>query len=240
MIRLLLSSILLAGCGGSGDAVVNLATSGTANTILPISPAGLHILKPATVHDGYEGGLRVTRDTTGMAGGLPSHVNAASIILSKTGADNTALEWASVSLLENYADKGENVAFYAQANKHGTGPTWAAVSEVSDTTGKAGASVAHEFDVWTTGADNGLRIGLEIVSGDARHIRGLGKSAQADATTAVRIGQTTASPWATWKTGLELTGNFRESAIKLVDPSGRVVFEVKPNGDIYRRGVVLP
>jgi hypothetical protein len=149
-------------------------------------------------------------------------------------------EWSNLSLLDNYSNYGENVATYSQGNKLGTGATWAAVSEVSDTLGLGGAAVAHEFDVWTTGADDGNRIGLEIVSGDARAIRGLGRSEKADATAAIRIGQTVATPWASWGTGLLMTGNYRDSVIKITSAAGLPIFEIRPNGDIYRRGVLVP
>jgi len=198
------------------------------------------IIKPATVFDGYDGGFSVTRNTTGQAGGAHGNVNAAAIFHTVTGRDQASFEWVNLSILDNYATGGENVAFYAQANKHGIGPTFAAVSEATDTAGSSGSLVAHEFDVFATGADTGSRIGLDIVSGDARQIRGLGRSAQADATTAIRVGQTASTPWATWGTGIELTGVYRESAIKIVAPNGQVVFEVKPDGSIYRRGVLLP
>lgn len=49
-------------------------------------------------------------------------------------------------------------------------------------------------------------------------------------------GQTASTPWATWGNGIILQGNFRESAIKILGPDGAVVFEIKPNGEIWRNG----
>ena len=233
-------SLMLTACGGGADSVLNEAASGGVTSPVPLNAAGMAIVKPPTVRDGTNTGLSVLRNTTSLTGGDPAWVNPASYVHSIAGRDNTSIEWAFLSVMDDYALAGQNVAVYAQANKHANGQTIAAVSEVADVTGLSGASVAHEFDVWTTGKDTGGRHGLYVVSGDAREIRGLGKSATAEATSAIVVGQTVSTPWASWKNGIELTGNFRESAIKLVAPDGTVVFEVKPNGDIYRRGVLLP
>lgn len=234
--------LILTSCGGgsiSPEPVIKKVGAATVVTPLPINTSGMEIIKPPTVQDGTAGGLSVLRNTTSLSGGSPTWVNAASYVHSLAGKNNTAIEWASLSVMDDYADFGQNVAVYAQTNKYGPGQSFGAVSEVSDITGFPGASVAHEFDVWTTGPDTGGRHGLYVVSGDAREIRGLGRSSIAEATSAIIVGQTTASPWASWKNGIELTGNFRESAIKLVAPNGQVMFEVKPNGDIYQRGKLV-
>lgn len=218
---IVLIALALAGCGGS-SAPISTAQAQTT----PIPPM-------LTEGDAKT----VKRDTSFLQGGQVGYVNTAASWRSTAGADVTSLEWTTLSVLDNYARAGENVAFYAQANKFSSGPTWAAVSEASDTGGSPGALVAHEFDVWTTGPDNGLRIGLEIVNGDARLIRGLGRSPVVETTTAIRVGQTLTTPWASWGTGIDLTGHYRDSAFKITDPSGVVVFEIKPNGDVYKRGV---
>ena len=181
------------------------------------------------------------RDTTTAIGGSLSWVNTGHYIKTITGKAETALEWTSLTVLDNHSDvSAGNTAAYFQANKFSTGATFAAVSEASDTTGLIGALVAHEFDSWVTGPDTGSRIGLEVVNGDALAIRGVGKSSVAESTAAIRIGQTMSTPYAAWTDGIVLMGNYKNSAIKLVAPNGVVVFEIKPNGDIYRRGVLLP
>lgn len=220
----LIIAAMLTACGGGGIAIP-IATANAQQTQTP----------PAMLTQGDAN--TVKRDTSGLSGGTVGYVNTAASWRSTSGINVDSLEWTALAVLDNYAERGENVAFYAQANKFNSGPTWAAVSEASDTGGNTGALVAHEFDVWTTGPDNGLRIGLEVVNGDAKFIRGQGRSATVETTTAIRVGQTLTTPWATWGTGLELTGNFRESAIRIKDAGGRVVFEIKPNGDVYKNGV---
>jgi hypothetical protein len=190
-----------------------------------------------TSGDALSKSFTVTRDASSASGGADGFVNAGVYFRSVAGVFETALEWTQLSVLDNYANQSSgNVAVYAQANKHGTGATFAGVSEASDTTGLGGSLVSHEFDSWVTGKDNGLRIGLEIVNGDSLAIRGLGRSAVAESTTAIRIGQTVSTPHASWGNGIVLTGNIRDSAIKIVNPEGVVVFEVKPNGDVYTNG----
>ena len=235
-ILFLVSTLVLQACGGGADPVIRSAVSDTVVAPLPVNTAGMAINKPATPYDGYEGGLRVTRDTTNAIGGTRGYVNAASLTHSITGSGVTAFEWSTLTILDNYATAGENVALYAQANKRSRGSTWAAVSEANDTLGLGGPLVAHEFDLMTTGPDDGDRIGLDIIVGDGRFARGLGRSAQADATAAIRIGTMLTQPWATWGSGIEI-GPVRDSAIKIKDASGVVVFEVKPNGDVYKQGV---
>jgi hypothetical protein len=188
-----------------------------------------------TVTDGSKGAI--VRDASGLSGGTRGYVNSALYNHTVTGIEEDAFEWSHLSVLDNFAKRGENVASYAQGNKLGTGPTWAAVSEATDTTGYAGGLIAHEFDTFTTGPDNGQRIGLDIASGDARSVRGMGRSQQADASVAIRVGQTVTTPWATWGTGLEMQGNFRDSAIRIRAPDGHIVFEIRPNGDVYKNGV---
>jgi hypothetical protein len=241
---LLIAIALLTACGGGTPppvAIVNHAVAAPVSNPLPLNTTGMEIRKVATVQDGTNGGLSITRDTTQLFGGSPTWVNVAAFFHSIAGKLNTSIEWAVLSIMDDRADRGQSVAVYAQTNKWSDGQSFAAVSEIADVEGHKGAAVAHEFDVWTTGLDSGGRHGLYVVSGDAREIRGLGRSAVAEATSAIIIGQTMSTPWASWKNGIEFTGNYRESVIKLVSPTtGQVMFEIKPNGDIYRRGVLLP
>lgn len=158
-----------------------------------------------TASDGY--GNTFTRDTTGCAGGEPGHVNTAHTVISVAGEDVRAFEWASLALLQNHASAGENVALYAQANKHGSGPTWGACFEACDLTpGDASGLVGAEVDCWVSGPDNGLRFGLDVVLGDSRLMRGLSQSEQVEGTAGIRVGASTVAPHAKWSKGIELTG----------------------------------
>jgi hypothetical protein len=83
-----------------------------------------------------------------------------------------SLEWANLTVLNNYADHGYNVALYGQANKYGLGPTWGGVVEAQDAVG-AGGLWGLEIDAFSTGPSRfrevggGDRIGLGIVVGRA-------------------------------------------------------------------------
>lgn len=239
---LIIACICLSACGGntSSDPIINSAVSNTVTTPLDVNTTGIHIVKPSSELDGYSGGLWVTRDTTGKSGGTHGYVNSANVTHSIVGKDVIQFEWANLSIMDNYALRGENVGVYSQANKYNIGPTFGAVSEVNDTTGLPGAAVGHEIDLFITGPDNGNRIGLDLVVGDSRYIRGLGKSAQAAGTVGIRIGPSQGTPWATLTNGLEIRGAVTDNAIVIYNSfNGQPVFEVKANGDIYQRGVLL-
>lgn len=158
-----------------------------------------------TAQDGYS---NVThRDTTGASGGTPGHVNTAKTVISVAGKDVTAFEWALLALLHNYAEKGENVALYAQANKHSSGPTWGACIEACDLTpGDATGLVGAEVDCWVSGPDNGLRYGIDVVLGDSRLHRELPASEVVEGTAGIRVGASNVAPHAKWSKGVELTG----------------------------------
>lgn len=198
----------LQGCGSSqAESVVPAETPAAANPTVPAQNfQGLAVQRPATATDAWGGGISVQRDASAVAGGTYGFVNAGLFNRTTAGADLASFEWAHLSILDNYARAGENVAIYAQANKFGTGPTWAAVSEVADTTGSSTGTVTHEFDMWTSGPDSGARIGLDVVVGDARRIRGLGGSDQAEGSVGLRIGASSATPYARWTRGVQLTG----------------------------------
>lgn len=219
MIRLaaILLACLLAGCGGA----VAQSTSEP-----PLGGAG----------DRYSKALSAVRDVSGATGGQPGIVNAAFVAHTVTGVAEQAFEWVALHILDNRADAGENVATYSQANALGTGPTWGAVSEATDTSGRARALIAHEFDTFVTGPDNKARMGADLVCGDARYIRGLGRSELAECSTAIRIGATSTTPWATWDRAIEIGPNVRGSPIVLLDAHGTIVFEVKPDGSVWSQG----
>lgn len=147
----------------------------------------------------------IDRRTVMHAGGTPGWVCANRWVTTDVGPMATNFEWNLVAIIANGAERGENCVLYAQANARNTGNTWGAVSEVCDETfgTRVQTLVAHEFDVWCSGGDSLDRIGLHIVVGDARRMRGAGQSALATATEAVRIGSN-GDPGARWRTGISI------------------------------------
>lgn len=109
-------------------------------------------------------------------GGTPGFVCTNISVQTKAGAANTNFEWGFLSVLDNYAAAGENVAIYGQGNKRGNGPTWASVFEAIDhtlTNNPAQGLVGIEVDVRANGNDdNKNRIGIDIVAD--RHIKTAG------------------------------------------------------------------
>lgn len=101
-------------------------------------------------------------------GGTPGFVCTNISVQTKAGAANTNFEWGFLSVLDNYAAAGENVAIYGQGNKRGNGPTWASVFEVIDHTtanNPAQGLVGIEVDVRANGNDdNKNRVGIDIVA----------------------------------------------------------------------------
>lgn len=156
--------------------------------------------------DGYAGAQQILRDTTGQSGGQRGAVNCASYTHTIAGADVAQFEWNILGVLDNHATAGENVALYAQANKHSSGPTWGACIEACDTTpGDATGLVGLEADCWVTGPDNGQRIGIDLVVGDSRLNRGLDRSAVVEATVGLRISSSANSPHAKWSRAIDTT-----------------------------------
>lgn len=120
--------------------------------------------------DGYNVAAYVFRDTTGLLGGTAGNVNPTFRSYTKTGSGVAAYEWGILSVLDNYATAGEDVAIYGQGNKGtGVGPTWAAVVEARDRSNNPNpttALVGIEVDVFANGADaNSSRIGIDVVAG---------------------------------------------------------------------------
>ena len=166
---------------------------------------GLKVKRPAQSNDGHGGGVYVERDARYVYGGIPGNVNSALTVQTRAGQYGTTFEWAGLYLLDNFADAGENVALYAQANVYGTGRTWAFVSEITDTLGGNRPIVSQEVDLFTTGPDNGSRIGIDVTLGDGRLKRNLGASTGVIGGSAgLRIG----GPENTrWTRGIQLLGN---------------------------------
>jgi hypothetical protein len=174
-----------------------------------------------TANDGY--GSPIARDARGVSGGTPGNVNTASYTHTITGADEVAFEWNALFLLDNYAKAGENVALYAQANKHSSGPTWGACIETCDTTpGDSTGLVGAEVDCWVSGPDNGLRFGVDVVVGDAGTIREKKPQGTAEGSVGVRVGTCQATPWATWGVGYQAT-HFRYAGLHLASNATRAI-----------------
>jgi hypothetical protein len=121
--------------------------------------------------DVYDLGASLTVTRSAPPGGIPV-VSSALYTHVTTDPASESYEWANLSILNNYADAGSNVAFYAQANKYGRGPTWGGVMEAQDGNG-TGPLWGLEIDAFSSGASTfdttggGDRIGLGIVLGRA-------------------------------------------------------------------------
>jgi hypothetical protein len=96
-----------------------------------------------------------------------SGVTSTNYVLTDVSAAVSNFVWGHLSVLNNSATGGENVAIYGQAFKNSTGDTWAAVFEVDDTTEVAnptGAIYGIEVDVVGNDTDSGnKRRGIEII-----------------------------------------------------------------------------
>ena len=125
--------------------------------------------RPADVY-GFPASLTVTRSAP--AGGAGTLVPALYTHVTTSPA-TASLEWANLTVLNNYSDQGSNVAVYGQANKRGTGATWGGVFEAQDING-TGPLWGVEIDAFANGASRfaqtggGERIGLGVVLGRAR------------------------------------------------------------------------
>ena len=134
-----------------------------------------------TVSDGENGGVKYSRDTTGLSGGQHGYVNTCLYSYTITGKDQTSFEWTALARIDNYSTAGENCAHYAQGNKFGTGPTWARTAETCSTESIPGAQITDEVDVWVSGPNTGDKGCSDLTVGDGKFIRGLGRSETADA-----------------------------------------------------------
>lgn len=206
-----------------GAALLPLVLSACAGG--PVLAQDAPFTSPNGLTAGY--GNLIQRDAMQASGGKRGWVNTATTAHTVAGPEITGFEWVSLSILDNHARAGENVASYHQANKYGTGPTWAAVSEVADLSGAPSGLVAHEFDVWTTGPDTGNRIGLDITLGDVKAIRQGSASQIIEGSSAIRIGAANQSALPRWTRGIDMTGRYQvgidlasattETAIRIAD-----------------------
>jgi hypothetical protein len=108
--------------------------------------------------------------------------------------NNTNFEWGLLSVMDNTADAGENVAVYGQGNRLGAGPTWAGCFEARDKTGLANplsGLLGLEVDILANGTDvNNNRIGVDLVIG--KGLTGVGDAAP-EAYAALRTGTSNGS-----------------------------------------------
>lgn len=156
----------------------------------------VNINKPASDRDGYFGGLNVTRNTFNINGGTRGQVNTGVTFNSIVGKGNKAFEWMHLTKLDNYAEEGENVAQYVQANKFSKGPLWARCAETCSTEPIEGGQITDEIDVWISGANTGNKGCQDLTVGDGKYIRNGIKSDKAEAFFGQRITASSATPWA--------------------------------------------
>ena len=147
----------------------------------------------------------VSRDAN-FTGGTFGFVNSALKVETAAAADVTSFEWGILSVMDNYATAGENVAIYGQAKKQSTGPTFAMVAEARDETNLANPTtglVGLEVDLFANGTDNiNRRVGIDIVIGRAN-----GGGATCVGTAAIRVGpQNFDNANGSFISGLLLTG----------------------------------
>lgn len=180
---------------------------------------GIWVNKYGYPDAGYEGGLKVTRDTTTAVGGTPGHVSVGSYFYTIAGKDVKNFEWNALFLLDNYATSGENCAMYAQANAKSTGPAWASCFEVCEESvpSKNAPMRAIEVDVGASGPDNGQRYGMHLVVSDGPYGR-KGIQTNAQATYAIYSGASGSTPWARWMYGAVLK-DFNNAGVYLYSNS---------------------
>jgi hypothetical protein len=186
----------------------------------------LQVQPIASSTSGYDGGTKSIRDTSGLTGGIRGHVNCVSYSYTIAGKNVKAFEWNNLSILDNYADEGENCASYIQANKFGIGPTWAACAEACslDENDKS-PLITYEMDSWVSGEDSGNRFTLDLVVGDSKVMRGKESSGKAEATAAIRIGANTSCPNAKYTKGIIL-GKAIDTGIDATEMQGEVVLKL--------------
>lgn len=186
----------------------------------------LVVNKPAGNSDAYTGGIQAIRDTTEVSGGTRGHVNCVSYSYTIAGKNVKAFEWNNLSILDNYADEGENCSSYIQANKFGIGPTWAGCAEACslDENDKS-PLITYEMDSWVSGEDSGNRFTLDLVAGDSKVMRGKESSGKAEVTAAIRIGANTSCPNAKYKKGIILSKAI-DTGIDATEMQGEVVLKL--------------
>ena len=176
-------------------AALALSSTGCGNSVAQTQNSISDAIRDNFVGAPYGVNNVTLRDSSKASGGIFGYVSSATTTHLIAGENVKSFEWANLTILDNYARAGENVAAYFQANKFGAGSTWGAVTEIADRSDSNSGVVTHEFDMWTSGLDTGNRIGLDVVIGDVKLIRGTGKSPVTEGTAAVRIGGAVDTKW---------------------------------------------
>ena len=146
--------------------------------------------------------------TFNYSGGTPGFVSSVQNVNTTVSKDVTDFVWGIVSILNNSADAGENVAIYGQGNRVANiGPIWGGVFEAKDLTntdgtGKSG-TVGIEVDVFANGADvNNNRVGIDVIVG-----KGVSGGTTCQARVGVRIApQNLSISNGTWNFGFQALG----------------------------------
>jgi hypothetical protein len=191
------------------------------------------------VLDGEKGNWSLLRSTVGQKGG-PVGINSNMLVQSDVGREVTSLEWNIYAKLNNYADKGENVAVYGQANSLGLGTTWGACFEVCDMGEKNAPCVGTEITMNMAGVDNGNRIGLDVTINDARKWRGKGQQTIAEASVGVRVNAEHNDPsqakfswrvafegWGFRQAGVSLIGSIKDAVAVMVGGAVRTILDLR-------------
>ena len=188
----------------------------------------VRICRDAIHNCGWEGGLRVERDTTNLGvGGTPKNTAHTSMVWNRVGAGNSNREFSHMVLTESFqTNGGEAVSDYLKTVKRGTAPIWGGCDEANDPLGLSGAMVARELDIFAIGPANDpehgdtheggrVRIGADIVGGDEQAKLG-GAPSGAQGSAGWRVYATSTTPWFRWlyggwvtdylRTGLRLIG----------------------------------
>jgi hypothetical protein len=156
----------------------------------------------------------VIRDMSGKVGGQIG-VTSAKCVYTAAGKAEATFEWNIWGLLDNYADAGENVAIYGQANSRGKGPTWGACFECCDMGELNATQLGVEITMNMAGRDvNENRMGLDVTVNDARLWRGRGPQlGPVEATVGVRVNADTDKNFS-WRDAFQAWG-FRRAGIAL-------------------------
>lgn len=180
--------------------------------------------QPTPLTCSWECGLRVQRNTQGMAGGSFGNTESPFMVWERVGKDIKSRVFSSLLLTETWQDSGEAVPLYAKGIKRGSVGTWGATIEANDPEGKPGALVGVEVDIFATGpatdhdGDSGanggrLRVGVDVVGGDER-FKEASINSGAEGSLGLHIYATSTTPWFRWITAARLT-DYRRSGLHL-------------------------
>jgi len=129
-------------------------------------------VQPADQQCGTNGGISITRDTSGLTMGS-YNINSIDYAYLLTAKNIMGFEWARLTTVDNYTqtgtnDRAEHCAHYTKYNAYGNAPAFGHCTEISDYNG-SGALVGEEIDFWIRTVDslkqkdNGSRIGKDFM-----------------------------------------------------------------------------